>query len=180
MPMDSVPLSRRLAWAGVYVGLCLVFVFFRLLPLNTVPGGLPGPDLILCLTLAWVIRRPDVLPMPLVAGVSVLADLLLMRPPGLWAALTVAATETLRQGAARQRQPNPLREAAVIAAMVSAMVVGHWLVLTLLFVDQPAIWTQVGQLPWTLAAYPVVAFCVQAVLGLRRAGAPDTGRRLRA
>jgi rod shape-determining protein MreD len=67
---------------GAFVGLALVLFFFRILPLGSDAGKWPGPDLLLCIILAWVTRRPDYLPALLIAFVVLAEDLLLMRPPG--------------------------------------------------------------------------------------------------
>lgn len=73
----------------LFLGLALVLLFLRLLPLGNAPGTLPGPDLLLCLIMAWVMRRPDYLPVGLIILVVLAEDLLLLRPPGLWTALVV-------------------------------------------------------------------------------------------
>ena len=70
---------RQTHWIfrALFLGLTLLLLFMRLLPLNHSAGGLPGPDLLICLILAWIVRRPDFLPMPLIAGVILLATLIL-------------------------------------------------------------------------------------------------------
>ena len=57
------PIRRhRLLGQALYIALFLIILFWRLLPLA--PGRVfwPGPDLGLCLTLIWVLRRPDQIP----------------------------------------------------------------------------------------------------------------------
>ncbi|NCO16036.1 MAG: rod shape-determining protein MreD, partial [Alphaproteobacteria bacterium] len=81
---------------AIFVALALALFFLRLLPLGAEPGRWPGPDLMLCLILAWVQRRPDYLPAPLIALVVLTEDFLMLRPPGLWTAIVVLATEFLR------------------------------------------------------------------------------------
>ena len=61
----------------------------------------PAPDLMLALTLAWVVRRPDLLPAPLIAAYFFVEDILMMRPPGLWALIVLGATEFLRRATRR-------------------------------------------------------------------------------
>ena len=94
--MIGSPVRRRLVGQSLYVGLVLMSLFLRLRPIDPGRVGWPGPDLILCLTLAWVQRRPDYLPAGLVAAVILAEDLFMLRPPGLWAALTVLGAEFLR------------------------------------------------------------------------------------
>ena len=83
----------RMALAALAAGL----VFVQLLPLNLEPVRLPAPDLLLASTMLWVARRPDLAPFMLIAAVFLLTDLLFHRPPGLWAALVLIATEMLRR-----------------------------------------------------------------------------------
>ena len=80
-----------MAGSALYVAAALVIVMAGLLPLG--PGWVrwTGPDLLLALTFAWVLRRPDQAPVLLVAAVFLLADLLTLRPPGLRAARSVMA-----------------------------------------------------------------------------------------
>ena len=55
---EGVPAA---VWAhrGLYAALALLMMFVRLLQLGSVAGGWPGPDVLLALTLAWALRRPD-------------------------------------------------------------------------------------------------------------------------
>ena len=71
---DSLPAS---VWAhrGLYAALALALLFLRLLPLGSIAGAWPGPDLLVCLTFAWVLRRPDYTPVLLIAAVLLLEDL---------------------------------------------------------------------------------------------------------
>ncbi len=65
---------------------------------------MPGPDILICVIMAWIVRRPDFLPMPLILFVILLEDLILMRPPGLWTAIVIVATEFLRGRVALTRE----------------------------------------------------------------------------
>ncbi|NCU20454.1 rod shape-determining protein MreD, partial [Candidatus Falkowbacteria bacterium] len=54
------PITRQQLWhIALYLAIAAVLLFLRLLPISPGTGGLPGPDLMLALTLAWVLRRPD-------------------------------------------------------------------------------------------------------------------------
>ena len=161
-----------------FAALAAVLVLVKLLPLGTPAEGWPAPDLILCLLVAWMVRRPDLLPMPLVAGVFLWADLMLMRPPGLWAAFAVLAGEWLRRRQPGLRAAPLLAEPGLLAGLMVAMVLAHWAVLTVLFVDQPRLGWQLLQVPVTVLAYPLVAVGLHVGLGLRRRPAVDGfGRR---
>ena len=88
--------ATRLAHRLLFVGIVAVLIFIRILPLSSMPSSIPGPDLALGLTLAWVLRHPDYVPAVTIAGVFLLEDLLFMRPPGLWALIVLAGTEFVR------------------------------------------------------------------------------------
>jgi rod shape-determining protein MreD len=157
---------------GLFLALALFLLFMRLLPLGSAPGTLPGPDLLLGLILAWVIRRPEFLPMPLILIVILIEDLILMRPPGLWTAIVVLATEFLRGRVALTRELNFLVEWMLISGVMLGMMLGYRLVLGLAFVPQPAFGFAVVQVLWTVALYPPVVMLSQLVLNLRK---PATG-----
>ena len=42
-----------------FVLLVAAVMFAQLLPLRPGPGGIPGPDIILLIALAWIAMRPD-------------------------------------------------------------------------------------------------------------------------
>jgi rod shape-determining protein MreD len=174
---------RQAHWIfrGLFLALALGLLFLRLLPLGHAPGALPGPDLLLCLILAWVVRRPDFLPMPLILVVILVEDLILMRPPGLWTAIVVLATEFLRGRVALTRELNFLVEWMLISGMMLGMMLAYRLVLGLAFVPQPAFGFAVVQVLWSIALYPLVVGLSRLVLDLRKPAmgeVDDFGRRV--
>jgi rod shape-determining protein MreD len=157
---------------GLFLALAAFLLFIRLLPLGGAPGALPGPDLLLCLILAWVIRRPDFLPMPLILVVILAEDLILMRPPGLWTAIVILGTEFLRSRAALTRELNLLVEWMLISGVMLGMLLAYRLVLGLAFVPQPAFGFAVVQVLWSMALYPLVVALSRLTLDLHK---PATG-----
>ena len=91
--------STRHVWSyrAVFLLLCAVIITFKLLPLGLNDQGLPGPDLLLALTLAWVLRQPAVVPIGSILVEFLLADFLFQRPPGLWTILVILTSESLRR-----------------------------------------------------------------------------------
>ncbi len=169
--MTGPRLTDRLGAGALFVGICMVLLTLRLMPLPQGPGGWPGPDLMLALTMVWVQRRPDALPVGLIAAAFLAADLLLMRPPGLWTALVVVATEGVRQTARHGQQVPLWLETAIFAGLQSAMIMLAWLVLSVTFVSQPSLGPQLLQVPVTVAAYPLVALA----FGLAHRPQPTSG-----
>lgn len=160
---------------GLFAALVLAVLLRALLPLDVGAPTVPGPDLILCLVLAWVQRRPDVLTAPIIAGTLLLADFLLMRPPGLWALIVLAGTEVLRRRAYRTERTPALVEMGMVTIMIAAMMLAQRLVLTLFFVDQPPIPAELLHFLTTVAAYPVVAVLSVYAFGIR-SRVTDDGR----
>lgn len=166
---------------GLFLALALALLFLRLLPLGHAPGALPGPDLLLCLILAWVVRRPDFLPMPLILVVILIEDLILMRPPGLWTAIVILATEFLRGRVALTRELNFLVEWVLVSAMMLGMLLVYRLVLAMALVPQASFGFSVVQVLWSIALYPLVVGLSRLVLDLRKPAmgeVDDFGRRV--
>lgn len=160
-----------MAYMALFAGLALLSLFLRMLPINTMQS-IPGPDFLLALAFAWVLRRPDYLPALLVAAVFLTEDLLLMRPPGLWALMVLLATEFLRsRGALTRELTFPVEWAMVSAAMV-AIFIGNRLVLALLLVPQVPLGLSLLQLFLTIVAYPLVVLVSHFLLRVRK---PATG-----
>lgn len=170
----SEPLLPR-AWLmrALYAGLSVLIVFANLLPISTVPPSWAGPDLFLALTFAFAARRPDYVPILLVAGLALGMDLLLQRPPGLWAAITVLGVETLRNRAPSLRDLTFLSEWAAVSSTLVIMTLSYRLVLTVFAVDQAPLGLSLMQLVSTLLVYPLVALVVHSVLGVRKRAPGD-------
>ncbi|WP_114966270.1 rod shape-determining protein MreD [Alkalilacustris brevis] len=158
-------------WA-LFVALAGASLFLRLLPLDLMPAGLPGPDLLLCLVLAWVLRRPDYMPALLVAAVFVLEDLLLMRPPGLWAAIVLMGTEFLRHRQALMRELGFPAEWGMVSLVMMAMFLAERLLLNLAMLPRPVLGLSLLQMLLTVMAYPLVVAACHAALRVRK---PATG-----
>ncbi len=176
MVADPVATTPWRFWV-LFAGLAALSLFWRMLPLGmggtSIAGtGLPGPDLIACLVLAWVLRRPDYMPAPLIAGVVLLEDLLLMRPPGLWALMVLLGAEFLRGRQPGLRDLPFAVEWAFVGAVLAAMWLGDRLVLGLLMVPAPALGASLVQLVVTLLAYPLVVLATHYLLRVRK---PATG-----
>jgi rod shape-determining protein MreD len=168
---ESVPAS---VWAhrGLYASLALVLLFLRLLPLGSIAGTWPGPDLLICLTFAWVLRRPDCTPVLLIAAVLLLEDLMLMRPPGLWTAIIVLATEFLRRRGALAREISFAVEWLMVAAVMAASLLAFRLALMLAMLPQISLGQAMIQLIASILCYPLVVGASRLAFGVRK---PATG-----
>ena len=172
--MDRLSPSYPWMMRALYAGVALVILFFHLLPLNTLPSRWAPPDLLLAMTFAWTLRRPDYVPILLVAFVMLMADLLLQRPPGLLSALTVGACAYLRTISATTRDAGIVGEWITVATVLTAITLGNRLILGLTSVELVSIWLVTLQLVLTIAAYPLVVWVSQSVLGIRRLTSAET------
>ncbi|MCU0855250.1 MAG: rod shape-determining protein MreD [Rhodobacteraceae bacterium] len=161
--------SRRLAYRLLLVAILALVMFVKLMPLSPGPGSWPAPDLLLLITVAWVLRRPDYVPVVLVALVFLLADLLFLRPPGLWAAIVVLATEFLRSREPGWRDIPFLLEWGIVAGVLTVATLFYSAVLAVFFVDQPRLGLTLLHVAITIAAYPLVVLLTARALGLRKA-----------
>jgi len=191
--------ATREVWAHriLFVVLALIFLFFRLLPLGEViaPCGpddsgcrllawfshMPGPDLLLCIIFAWTMRRPDYLPVLLIAAVVLLEDLIVLRPPGLWTGLVVLVSEIIRSRVALTRELNFGVEWLLVSAMMVVLLIVYRLAFGLVLLPQPPFGFAMVQVIWSILCYPLVVFLSRVVLDLYKPGMGEVdayGRRL--
>ncbi|EEX08554.1 MreD protein [Ruegeria lacuscaerulensis ITI-1157] len=165
--------SRLWLMRSLYLFLAMLVMFFHLLPLDTKPDRWPFPELLIGLTFAWVLRRPDFVPIASVTVVMLMADFLLQRPPGLLAALVVLGTAYLRSDGQGIRDIGFLAEWTTVAVVTIVIFVLNRLILALLSVEQAALGPVLVQTILTVASYPLVVLFSQSVLGVRRPSAAD-------
>jgi rod shape-determining protein MreD len=178
-----VDASRGGLWLyrGLFVAISLGLLFLRLLPVGGEAGAWPGPDIMLCLMLAWVTQRPDHLPAPLIAAVVLAEDMILMRPPGLWTAIVVLATEFLRGRSALTRELGFAAEWLLIAGVMLSMLLAYRLSFALAFMSQPGFGFAFAQTIGSIIMYPLIVGALRVAINLRKplAGELDEmGRRL--
>jgi rod shape-determining protein MreD len=163
--------SRRALFIALYLSMAALMLFMRLLPLGS-QTALPGPDLFLALTCAWVLRRPDYVPVLAIATAFLVEDFLLGRLPGLWALIVVLGTEFLRARRSVMRDVGFLLEWALVTGVLFAMLLGGRLLTAILMAPQPSLGLSLVQLLATIIAFPVVVAVSHWVFGVRK---PATG-----
>jgi rod shape-determining protein MreD len=172
--MSSATSSRHIwTYRGIFLLVCAVLILGRLLPLGLGESGLPGPDLLLALTFAWLLRQPAVVPLVSIVIVFLVADFLFQRPPGLWTALVVIASESLRRRRLQMTEFPFLVEWGAIAGAVAGMVLAERLILWVLFADLPSLGLSLTQAIVTVAIYPIVVAVSKFLFGLRKLGPAD-------
>lgn len=165
--IDGTP-SRKWSFQLLFIGLVVLIVFVRLIPLQTTPSSWAMPDLLMCFCFAWVLRRPDYMPTLLIAGVMLTTDFLFMRPPGLMAALVVLGAEFLRARSHTLRElPFTLEWGMVIGVMIGILLANR-LALIIVMSPRPPLGLSLFQLIATFAAYPLVVAFSRYGLGVRK------------
>ncbi|TMV10158.1 rod shape-determining protein MreD [Ruegeria sediminis] len=153
---------------ALYMFLALLILFFHLLPLGTLPARWAPPDLLIALTFAWVLRRPDYVPILSVAVVMLTADLLLQRPPGLLAALVVGGRAYLRSASAGMRDIGFAGEWITVGVVLAAIALLNRVILGITAVQQAPLLLVLIQLVLTIAVYPLVVWISQSLFRVRR------------
>lgn len=128
-----------------------------------------GPDLLIAFAFAWSLRRPEYVPSLVLALVFLLADLLLQRPPGLWAMFALLASENLKGRSRSLRDATFGAEWIAVAILLVGILIVNRVVLSLLLVPAPQLQLSLMELGATVLIYPAVVFITRSVMGVRRA-----------
>lgn len=193
---DNTLARRRAIGRLTFVGLGVFIIFTHLIPLETVPPSLGGtslvpitqpratagtetevlfdpvrwiaPDLLILTALAWVTRRPSFAPALAIGVIFLLADMLFHRPPGLWTALVLIASEILR-GRARSMRTLPFwLEWATVGSAIAVITAIYHFTLSMVLVPQAPLGLTLVQMAVTIAMYPAVVFVSYIVFGVNR------------
>ncbi len=143
-------------------------MFFGLVPLDFTPGGVPWPDLMLGLAYAILLRRPEFVPIWLIATVFFIADILMMRPPGLWTAIVLLSLEFSRNQVARLRELAFPFEWAFVAGTMFLAILGNRVLLAITLLPVANFGTTMLYYFVTVLAYPLIVFFCYFVLRIRR------------
>ncbi|MEE4189863.1 MAG: rod shape-determining protein MreD [Roseobacter sp.] len=143
-------------------------LFFNLLPLEMRPDRWVGPDLVIAFAFAWSLRRPEYVPAPALAILFLLVDLLLFRPPGLWAMLALLACENLKLRARSLRDSSFAAEWITVCVLMVIVAVAYRVLLMVTLVDLPPFGLSLLELVITILAYPLVVAVTHGILGVRK------------
>ena len=158
---------------ATFVGVVMVLLFVRLLPLQTTPSTISGPDIIMALIFCLSLQRPDAVPSVLIGVVILIEDMFLQRPPGLMAALIILGSAWLKLTASQTQDRNWIKDWWMSALAMIASTVVMRIVLTLALVPRPPALLHYTQLASTILVFPIVVFVTYYVLQIRPETALD-------
>ncbi len=175
--MSELGISQRIWLMRTAFAMLVLFILFvHLLPLQTKPPvHFAPPDMLMLFAFAWSVRRPELVPSLLLATLFLLADLLLQRPPGLWALLLLLASERLKTQSLSLRDAGFFTECLSVGAMILSVFVGYRVILALLIVDLPPLGIWIVHAVMTLLFYPFAVFVTHWVMGVRKSAPGDLG-----
>lgn len=153
---------------AIFALMAMLIMYWQLLPLDMVPRSFPGPDLLLVLCTVWMLRRPDYVPVLLIAAILLLADFLFLRPPGLMTVIVILVCENLRRRARNDPDMIFSMEWLTAAGALAAIILINRLVNAIFLIDQPPLGPVLIQLIVSILAYPFLAGLCVLFLGLRR------------
>ena len=128
----------------------------------------------LAFTFAWVVRRPETVPVLSIALVFLLSDMLFQRPPGLWSALIVIGAEWLRSRARGLRDQTFFAEWFAVAVVIVAVTLANRVVLALTVSDLAPLGLVLIQMMMTIVIYPAVVLVSHTVFRIRHPRAGET------
>jgi rod shape-determining protein MreD len=168
--MAETPAAQIWIYRGLLTMLAFAIMLFELLPFMTADDRWLMPNITLALLCAWAVRRPEFTPPLLIAGVILLEDLLLQRPPGLLAALSLLALEWLKQRSARPESFSLALEYLSVTGLVISIALANRLILALVLTPQPAVALALAlsEILTTLLFYPVAIAVSHFLLGVRK------------
>lgn len=161
--------TRRVSYWGLFALIWALVMLMRLLPIDLSAGAWPGPNLTMLFAYAWVLRRPNFVPVLMIAALFFVDDMIFMRSPGLWAALSLIGLEFLRSRARFSRDLPFLVEWMMVASIIFAVMLANRLLLAVFVITQPGIGLDIIYLVVTIATYPLIVLLSSKILGVRQA-----------
>lgn len=166
--MEDVSPFRLWMYRASFVGIGLLCVLWSIIPFDLSADALPVPDLFYCITMAYVVRRPEYVPIWAVFFVFFMRDVLTQAPLGLFTLLIVMATEVVRANIQAFREYIFGLEWLWIAAIFVFITLLQQALLALTLSDTPRLLEQVLLILFTVLVYPVIVGAMKFGFGITR------------
>jgi rod shape-determining protein MreD len=174
--MSGAPPLPPIVETALLLGLGALAIFVALVPFH-LGGSQAAPDLVFCLVIAWVIRRPARTPLWAILLLGLAADLLLARPVGLGALGLLLASEVFRRRATFFHGTPFLLEWLAAALGFAVILAAMQVTLVVLLAPAPGVPALGRHLVATALAYPVVVLGLTWCLRVRAPHAASPGHR---
>ena len=158
------PPLRILRLRLTYLLIVMLLVLFQTMPIHTSIDQYIMPDIPLVITFAWVMRRPDVMDPILITIAFLFADMILQRPPGLWALIALCASMFLRLRTTYFKEVIFVYEWLMIAIVIIICFTAHHFLLLLTFLPTHNLELLVKQALFTIILYPVFIWLSRSIL----------------
>ncbi len=158
---------KSLTYSILFVLIVFVLIFVKILPLNTVPKEWTAPDVLLCVTLVWCLRRPLGTSIILLGVLFLLQDIIFQRPIGLFAVVATLMCEWSKRQALRAEEFPFFIEWMTAAVAVIAIFILVQVIASLSLIATPSMRIFAKESFFTILAYPFVALLCRYGLGLR-------------
>lgn len=159
--MTRTSFARLALLRAVFLGLGLAFVAWRIVPFDLTAGRLPWPDIFYCVTMVYIVRRPEWAPVWAVFAAFFLRDILTMAPLGLFTLLMVLGTEVVRANLQAFREYPFVLEWLWIAGLFALITLVQQIALSLMLAQTPGLLDQLWLILLTAMLYPVIVFVLK-------------------
>ena len=137
------------------------------LPHLQLPDPIMPPDFAFCIVAAWIIRRPDSVPLQIVAAAALLEEILLLLPLGLWSSAAVISAMFLRERVHGIQRSTFLFEWFLVSVTFLFAVFACGLLQLVLFIPPVPFQLILAEAVATAMAYPVVVVILNMIFGIR-------------
>ena len=162
MVMD--PSMRILRLRVTYLLIVMLLVLFQTMPIHTSTDQFAMPDIPLLITFVWVMRRPDVMNPVIITMAFLFADMILYRPPGLWALIALCASMFLRLRTIYFKEVIFFYEWLMIAIVIIICFATHQFLLLLTFLPTHNLELLVKRALFTIMLYPIFIWLSRSML----------------
>ncbi|MDR6264444.1 MULTISPECIES: hypothetical protein [Rhodobacterales] len=166
--MDDIAPFRLWLCRAYYLGIGLLLVLWSIVPFDLTAGSWPRPDIFYCITIAYVVRKPEWAPVWAVFFVFFMRDVLTLAPLGLFTLLIVLGSEVVRGNIQAFREYSFGLEWLWMGAIFTAITIVQQILLLLMLAQTPRFVEQIYLIVFTIMAYPVIVGAMKYGFGFTR------------
>ncbi len=175
--MDEVTPFQFWIRRGTYLAFGILLLLQAIIPQSLEATQIPGPDIFYCITMAYIIRRPEYAPLWAIVLIFFLRDVVTMAPLGLATLFFLIATEIVRANLQAFREYFFGIEWLWVAVIYGLILVTQNLVLSLSVSFTPKFVDLFYQFFFTTLAYPVIVLIMRYLFAIDRPAAGKTDAR---